>query len=33
MQNFGIGYATPYLVDTGEGNAGLQVRAALGVPR
>lgn len=26
LWNFGIGYATPYLVDTGEGNAGLQVK-------
>ena len=26
LWNFGIGYATPYLVNTGAGNAGLQVK-------
>lgn len=26
LWNFGIGYATPYLVNTGPGNAGLQVK-------
>ena len=26
LWNFGIGYATPYLVNTGPGNAGLEVK-------